>query len=99
MCVLQKSCIFLKKFQAETLSVCPKHGKRTKFQLEILTTNVISGIVYFRDIILESSRNISETNPLQSRDTSDWKAVANKLSFVASDNKFSRGPLLIIDIN
>ena len=29
-------------------------GTRTKFQLEILTINVISGIVYFREIILES---------------------------------------------
>ena len=26
---------------------------RTKFQLEILTMNVIFGIVYFREIILE----------------------------------------------
>ena len=36
---------------------------RTKFQLEILTINVISGIVYFRKIILGSSRNVSETTP------------------------------------
>ena len=35
----------------------------TKFQLEILTINVISGIVYFREIVLESSRNVSETTP------------------------------------
>ena len=34
-------------------------GTRTKFQLEILTINVISIIVYFREIILESSRNVS----------------------------------------
>ena len=38
-------------------------GTRTKFQLKILTINVISGIVYFREIILESSRNLSETTP------------------------------------
>ena len=31
-------------------------GTRTKFQLEILTLNVISGIVNFREIILESSQ-------------------------------------------
>ena len=44
--------------------VCPKPlGTRTKFQLEILTINVITDIVYFREIILESSRNISETTP------------------------------------
>ena len=36
-------------------------GTRTKFQFEILTINVISSIVYFRDIILERSRNVSET--------------------------------------
>ena len=34
-----------------------------KFQLEILTVNVIFGIVYFRGIILESSWNVSETTP------------------------------------
>ena len=38
-------------------------GTRTKFQLEILTKNVIPGIVYFCEIILESSRNVSETTP------------------------------------
>ena len=38
------------------LQSCAKYslGTRTKFQLEILTVNVISGIVYFREIILES---------------------------------------------
>ena len=36
---------------------------RTKFRLEILTVIVISGGVYFREIILESSRNVSETTP------------------------------------
>ena len=38
-------------------------GTRTNFQLEILTINVISGIVNFREIILESSRNVGETTP------------------------------------
>ena len=38
-------------------------GTRTKFQLEILTINVIFGIVYFREITLESSWNVSETGP------------------------------------
>ena len=32
-------------------------GTRTKFQLKILIMNVISGIVYFRDIISESLQN------------------------------------------
>ena len=38
-------------------------GTRTKFQLEVITENVIFDIVYFREIILKSSRNISETTP------------------------------------
>ena len=38
-------------------------GTRTKFQLELLTINVLSGFVYFCEIILESSRNVSETTP------------------------------------
>ena len=38
-------------------------GTRTRFQLEILTINVITGIVYFCEIILESSENISEITP------------------------------------
>ena len=38
-------------------------GTRTKFQLEIRHANVIFGIVYFREIILESSWNVSETTP------------------------------------
>ena len=33
---------------------------RTKFQLEILIRNTISDIAYFREIILESSRNVTE---------------------------------------
>ena len=35
----------------------------TKFQIEILTINVISGTAYFRKIIFESSWNVGETNP------------------------------------
>ena len=38
-------------------------GTRTRFQLEIPTINGIFGIVYFRKISLESSRNVSETAP------------------------------------
>ena len=38
-------------------------GTHAKFQLEILGINVVSGIVYFHEIILESSRNLSETTP------------------------------------
>ena len=44
-------------------------GTRTKFQLEILTINVISGIVYFCEMILERSWNVSQTTlrPLLSK--------------------------------
>ena len=38
-------------------------GTRTNFQIEILTINVISGVVYFRENILGSLRNVSETAP------------------------------------
>ena len=50
-------------------------GTRIKFQLEILSINVISGIVYFREFILESSRNISETT---SRPIIQSSALARK---------------------
>ena len=36
-------------------------GTHTKLEFEILTINVISGTVYFHEIILESLRNVSET--------------------------------------
>ena len=38
-------------------------GTHTKFRLEILTLNAISSIVDFREIILESSLNVSEIPP------------------------------------
>ena len=62
MCVLQKS-YFLWEFQTEALYAYHALDTRTKFQLEILTINAISGIVYFRAIISESSRNVSKTPP------------------------------------
>ena len=47
-------------------------GTHTKFQLEILTINVISGIVYICKIILERSRNVSETTPRPSEMSDDF---------------------------
>ena len=38
-------------------------GTRTKFQLEILIRSTISAKQKFREIILESLRNVSETTP------------------------------------
>ena len=34
-----------------------------KFQIQILIINLINAVVYFRGIMLESSRNVSETTP------------------------------------
>ena len=58
-----RNCSFYQNFKLK-LCTCAQSmalGTPTKFQLEILTINVISGIVYFREFVLESSRNISET--------------------------------------
>ena len=63
-CVLQKSD-FVWEFQAQICTCAQSHalGTCTKSQLEITTKNVISGIVYYSDVILESSQNVSETTP------------------------------------
>ena len=52
-------------FKLKFCSCAQSHalGTRTKFQLELLTINVVTGFVYFREIILKSSRNVSESNP------------------------------------
>ena len=52
-------------FKLKRCSCAQSHalGTRTKFQLEILTINVITSIIYFREIILESSRDVNETTP------------------------------------
>ena len=60
---MQKS-YFLWEFQVETLYLCTKC---TKSQLEILNINVVSGIVYFRKIISECLRSVSETTPCISK--------------------------------
>ena len=56
---------FLWEFQAKlcTRAQSMALGTCTKFQLEIRIMNVITGIVHFREIILESSQNVSETTP------------------------------------
>ena len=51
----RKICGLKQMLQMNALGTC------TKFQLEILTANVISGSVYFREIILESLQNVGET--------------------------------------
>ena len=38
-------------------------GTSTKFQPEIITIDVIAGIVYFCEIVLERSRNVREKKP------------------------------------
>ena len=59
---------------AQSMALCT----RTKFQLEILVTSTISAIHKFRENILESSWNVSETTP--------WKDNLNPLRA-----KFFRG--------
>ena len=49
-----------------TLMVSMALGTRTKFQLEILIRSTISAIHKFRENILESSRNFSQTPPWSS---------------------------------
>ena len=70
-CVLQKS--YLWEFQVETLYMCPKpcFGWHTamlwahiqSFSLIFSSWMWFSGIVYFCEIVFESSRNVSETTP------------------------------------
>ena len=49
-------------FKLKLCMCAQSHALGTKFQLEILTVNVISGIWYFCGIILDSSWDISETS-------------------------------------
>ena len=51
------------KLKLRTCAQSHALGTRTKFQLKILIINVMSGVVYFREIILESLRNVSKTTP------------------------------------
>ena len=67
-------------------------GTHTKIQLEILTINVIYGIVYFREIILESSGNMSETIPRMSQKPTFHEIeypLTNQLSYQASSNNLN----------
>ena len=71
LCELEWKCLWA------TLHSLPKShamGTRKEFQLEILTINVISGIVHFRGIILESSLNVREIkSPISfNRDNRVW---------------------------
>ena len=58
-----RNCMSYENFMLK-LSKCAQSralGTGTIFRLEILIINVISGIVYFCEVILESLRNVSET--------------------------------------
>ena len=57
--------IYSKKFKLKLCTCVQSHalGTHTKFQLEILTINVIPGCAYFCENTLESLRNVSETTP------------------------------------
>ena len=56
--------IYGENFKLKLYTCAQSHalGTRTKFQLEILIRTTISAIHKFQDNILESSRNVSETN-------------------------------------
>ena len=65
-CVLHKSWVSYENFRLKFSMCAQSHalGACTKFQLESLVINhVISGVVHFRKIILESLWNVSKTNP------------------------------------
>ena len=53
-----QSCSVGRAFGKYSLEICVFHVLGTKFQLEIVSIHVISGIVYFREIILESSLGV-----------------------------------------
>ena len=61
------------KLKLCTCSQSHSLGTHTKFHLEIPTITVISDIVYFREIILESLRNVNETTPCTYDDIMAWK--------------------------
>ena len=73
-----KSCIaefvFLMRISSWNFACVPK-AIHTKFQLVFLTINVISGIVYFHEIILVSLRNISETTPGNKTAAPPWPDI------------------------
>ena len=58
-------------------------GTSTKLQLEIINKNMNSGIVYFCEIILESSRNICETTPCCCH---KWPAAGLFIQYLVQDN-------------
>ena len=60
-----RNCTSYENFKLKLCTSAQNHalGTCTKFQLEILTINVISDILYFHEIVLESLRNVSETTP------------------------------------
>ena len=76
-------------------------GTRTKFQLEILITSTNSAIHQFRENILESSRNVSETTPWNLTEhtcVEDRQACWNKVNHGPVDkqacwNQVKHGPV------
>ena len=76
-------------------------GTRTKFQLEILIWNTISAIHNFRENILESSRNLSETTPrvrtwafqVHTRQQREF-SLTNRLCYRGSSEKWLDSPFL-----
>ena len=57
-----RNCTSYENFKLKLCTCAKRHalGTHTKFHVEILTINVISGIVYFCEIILKSLWNVGE---------------------------------------
>ena len=89
-----RNCTSYGNFKLKLCTCAQSHalGTCTKFQLEILLINVISVIVYFREIILESSRNVSETTSWFHEDVITSKHIPYSGAFVgnipAADGNF-----------
>ena len=86
-----RNLISYENFKLKLCTCAQSHalGTRTMFQLEILTGNVISAIVYFREIILESSRNVCETTP-RPQWVKYWSAVrSHEISAAILNNVWS----------
>ena len=71
------------------------HAWGTRKGFSILTIHVLSGIVYFPEIILENSRNIGETTPRLRKFASMEKVIMGSSIGLALH---SRQPMLILPI-
>ena len=88
--------IYGENFKLKLCTFAQSHalGTRTKFQLEILIESAISAIQKFRENILESSRNVSETTPKIHGNTQCWVTCTKKWSFLFL--KYTQGQMDVL---